>query len=224
MDNILIEGNFGIYKGITYRIASYWHDVELFSIDDNDHHYVIRRVPKDEMEDLYTLHTHCRLNGIAYIVHKIENDIVTYERCVCDKVMFKKPLNEFDVVFRSKNRYKQHPESKVLYINNKMDDTILNNHFVPEEMHNGHIMLSYIDIEMDVSDTTKTLKDLYGDRIVMHGAAPEMLIIDYYIERFTIDDIEFCMDCDYGIVTISPDNDNGDKYIWEMTDYFNKKK
>lgn len=224
MDNILIEGDFGIYKGITYRTVLYWNDVELFSIEDSDHIYALRRVPKDEMEDLYTLHTHCRFNGIEYIVRKIENEIVTYERSVCDKELFKKQLNEFDVVFSSKNHHKQYTERKVLFINNKMDDTILNNYFVPEEMHNGHIMLSYLDTEMDVSDTIKTLKDLYSDRIVMHGAALEMLIIDYYIERFTIDDVEFCIDYDYGIVTISPENDNGDVYIWEMTDYFNKKK
>lgn len=56
MDNILIEGHFGTYKGITYRTVSYWNDVELFCYDDIDHEYVIRRVPKNEMEDLYTLH------------------------------------------------------------------------------------------------------------------------------------------------------------------------
>jgi hypothetical protein len=223
MDKILIEGNFGIYKGITYRTVLYWNDVELFSIEDNDHLYVISRVLKDEIEDLYTLFTYCRFNGIEYIVRKIENEIVTYERSVCDKVLFKKPLREFDVVFSSKKHHNQYTERKVLYINNKMDEIMLNYYFVPEEMHNGHIMLSYLDSVMNVSDTIKTLTDLYGDRIVLQGAALEMLIMDYYIERFTIDDAEFCIDSDYGIVTISPDNDNGDMYIWELTDYFNKK-
>jgi len=224
MENILIEGHFGVYKGITYRTVLYLHDVELFYIDDNAHDNVISRVPKNEMEDLYTIFTRCRFNGIAYIVRKIENEIVTYERYVCDKELFKKSLIEFDVVYSQINRQMQHPDRRVLYINNKMNDDILNRYFVPEEMHNGHIMLSYLDTEMDISETTKTLKDLYGNRIVMHGAAFEMLIIDYYIEKFTIDDIEFCIDSDFGIVTISPDKENGDKYIWEITEYFNKKK
>lgn len=222
MENILIEGEFGIYKGVIYRIVSYWHDVELFSMDDIDHYYVIRKVRKDEMDDVYTLHTYCRYHGIEYIIRKIENEMVIYERSVCDKELFEKPLNELDVVFCTKNRYHQEPERIVLYMNNKFEDTIFNNLFVPEEMHNGHIMLAYQDTKMDVNDTIKTLKDLYGDRIIMHGANLEMLLVDYYIETFTIDDVNFCLDYDYGIVTINPDKENGDKYIWEITDYFNK--
>lgn len=215
--NMLIEGEFAVFEGHLYRATSYWHEVEIFEITDEKKTKPVKRVAKMELEDFYCLHTNAFLNGMVYIVRNIEEDVVTYERAVCDKELFKKKLTEFEAVFSCKNRTGKEMERNAVYIAPGVDaDEIMRRRFVPEEMHNGHIMLAYSDEELGVVETINRLVQLYGERLTRKGAVPEMLMCDYYIETIIIDNQSFCVDCDFGIVTISPDGEDGDKYIREI--------
>lgn len=221
---IYLEGDFGYYKGKLYRTLSYWNDVELFAEEDLEKKQVLYRVSKDDMEEMYTLYTSCRIKGINYVVRKMEGEIVTYERLVCDHELFQKPLNEVDVIIRVKNRSNQEPERTILYMNPEItEDRVLKISFVPEEMHNGDIMLSFLDEELDVAATIQGLQELYGKRLEIHSPNEKLLMIDYYVAKIMIDENEFCLDYDWGIVTISPRAHSGNDYIWEITNYFNSK-
>ena len=173
------------------------------------------------MEYYFNLHTHCVLNGIVYIVRKIEDDVVTYERTVCDKELFDKKIQNFDIIYQNKNRSEKPLERKIIYIDNyKIKESDLDKSFYPEEMHNGHLMLSYLDTKLSIYNTFQLLEKKYGDRIIINPPSIELLIIDYYFTTFIIDNYKFCLDYNFGIVTISPD-ENGDKYILEIIEYFN---
>lgn len=221
--DILIDGQYGLYQGKLYRLKAYWHDVELFAIADIEKQNPIERVPTEELEDRYDLHTHAVLNGLDYLVKKIEQDVVTYERVVGAKELCQKKINEFDIVYQWKVRTGQKAEKSIIYIKPGVNENeFLNRRFVPEEMYNGHIMLSFLEEEMGVMETLNMLEQCYGKRLQRTAPIVEMLMCDYYIETIKIDDRSFCLDCDWGIVTISPDGDNGDHYIREIADYFNK--
>lgn len=91
------------------------------------------------MEDLHILCTHCIINGISYIVRKIEDKTVTYERCVCDNELFQKTLNEIDAVFSINYCYKQKSERKVLYINSNMNPSIID--YIFKNSHTNNLLL-----------------------------------------------------------------------------------
>ena len=221
LNNLIIQGEFCVHKGVTYRALSYYDHIELFAIDDVNKKHIIEKMKKEDLEDYYYLITRCILNGINYVVRKIEDDIVTYERAVCDKKLFEIQIHNLDIIYQQKNRSGKPFERRIIYIdNNKITERYLDKNFYPEEMHNGHLMLPYLDTELDINDTCQLLKKRYGDRIKLNPPSLEMLMIDYYIATFTIDNYKFCLDYDYGIVTISPDDD-GDKYILEIIEYFN---
>lgn len=221
--DILIDGQYGLYQGKLYRLSAYGHDVELFAIDDIEKQNPIIRVSTEELGDRYDLHTHAVVNGLDYWVQKIEQDMVTYERVVGVKELCQKKINEFDMVYQWKARTGQNAEKSIIYIKPGVNENeFLNRRFIPEEMYNGHIMLSFLEEEMGVMETLNMLEQCYGKRLQRTAPIVEMLMCDYYIETIKIDDRSFCLDCDWGIVTISPDGDNGDHYIREIADYFNK--
>ena len=83
-------------------------------------------------------------------------------------------------------------------------------------------MISFLDDEKDLNSTITDLKSLFGDRIEIGEPNMALLMTDYYISQIRIDDSYFCMDCDYGIITISPEDTSGNPYIWEIIDHFNK--
>lgn len=62
---------------------------------------------------------------------------------------------------------------------------------------------------------------LYGSRIDEKGGFSEALLWDEYIAWLNIDNIKFDITSDWGIVTISPTDCRGNKYIREIVDYLN---
>ena len=111
----------------------------------------------------------------------------------------------------------------VVYLN-KEHEKVLPSEFIfyIEEMASGNYMTAHLDENKDLFQTINDLEMLYDNRIQFSNPDFNMILVDYYICKFTIDNILFCIDYDYGLVTISPDDEKGNIYIREMVDYFNK--
>ncbi len=216
--------NWARYNGTEYRCVSYGNNkAELFAGDDSLKENVLYTVQADELEDCYTLMTYAILRGIQYVVYEIENDIVTYKKYVNDKEFMKKPKMDFELIYLQKN-HTEYVEKKIVFIDEKrIDRAAVNRKFWPEEMASGNIMFSASDDLITIHDLNKILEELYGARITDKGGSPEALLFDEYIAWCNIDGNRFDISSDWGIVTISPKEEKGNKYIIELVDYLNQK-
>lgn len=113
-------------------------------------------------------------------------------------------------------------EKEIVYIDEKqIEKEAVNRKFWAEEMASGNIMLSVPEDVLSIKDLEKVLNVLYGSRIDEKGGFSEALLWDEYIAWLNIDNIKFDITSDWGIVTISPKDSRGNKYIREIVDYLN---
>lgn len=215
-----------IYKGKEYRYISYGNGkIELFSKEDIKKENVLYTVTADDLDDRYTKITHVIMDGISYVVYEIADDIVTFKRFVNDKKFISKSLKDFELVYEQKNhqkRDKKYIEKEIVYIDEKrIEKEAVNRKFWAEEMASGNIMLSASDDVLSINDLEKALDALYSSRISEKGGIPDALLWDEYIAWLNIDNIKFNISSDWGIVTISPEDSKGNKYIREIVEYLN---
>lgn len=220
----LLTGDFAVWQGTKYRITSYWKEYELFAVEDVKKENPLGRITCEEANDRYTAYAKCEYKGMRYTTLRIEEGICYYKNCVVHNPKEQcRPIEEFDEIWIVNNRSGKWAETYTIYLNDKYDnqkpsDSI----YYVEEMACGNQMTAHRDDVKDLPTTIKELMSLYGDRLYMKTPNEQLLMVDYYISQITIDGVAFCLDYDWGIVTISPENSAGNKYIWEIVEYFNK--
>jgi hypothetical protein len=220
-----LKGEFVVWDSQTYRVKSYLHEYELFSINDKKCESVIARIKRESVEDSYTAFANCDYYGIRYPAYGIRNNRCYFKKIVnhSDEYLVDIPLAEMNEVWIQRNRSNCVPEKVEVYLNEKcVEQKPSDQIFYLEEMANGNIMTSHLDKNKDIEQTIKDLENLYGNRIQIDKPDLYLLMVDYFISRIKIDSHHFCMDYDYGIITISPENESGNKYISEIVDCFNR--
>lgn len=215
-----------IYKGKEFQLTSYGNGkIELFGKEDIIKEDVLYTVTANDLEDIYTKITYAVLDGILYVVYEIVGDIVTYKRFVNDKKYISKSMKNFELIYEQKNHQngnEKYIEREIIYIDEKqIEKEVINRKFGAEEMASGNIMISISDDVLSINDLEIVLRTLYGARINEKGGIPEALLWDEYIAWLNIDGIKFDITSDWGIVTISPKDSRGNKYIREIVDYLN---
>lgn len=218
---------YAVYQGITYLRVGYLDKVELFDIDDIDHKNLLFTLLVDIIQESYTVINHAVLNGIAYVFYEIKNDIVTYSTTHANKKYLQKNIKEFDLIYQQINRGIGKPiEKKIIYINEeKVSVESVNLKFRPEEMANGSIMFSVNSDIISLIDVYEALNILYSRRLSDRRGVTSALVIDEIVSWISIDGIRINIDQDlcWGITTVFPDQKSaGEKYIFEIIDYFNK--
>lgn len=227
MENIdLHMGEFVVWHECTYRVQTYLNtnEYELYDVGDIYCIKPIQRILTDNVSDSFSRVAFCQYRSIEYPVFYIKDDKCYYKRNInhSNDKMCCISIYDMDVIWVRINRKKKSTIDTV-YINSKYKNNKPSyKKYSVEEMANGNYMTSYLEEVKDLNQTIEDLNKLYGNRIKFHTPVLEMLIMDYYICTFFIDDISFCLDCDYGINTISVDNEEGNPYIFEMVDYFNR--
>lgn len=227
MKNFYTE--YAVYQGNTYLRVGYYDKVELFAIDDIEHKNILFTLPLDAIEESYTVFNYAVLNSIEYVFYEIENGIVTYSTTHANKQYLQKKQNEFDLIFQQINRGAGKPiEKKIIYINEeKVSPDSVNLKFRPEETANGSIMFSVPSDDISSNDVYEALEILYPGRLSDRGGVASGLVIDEIVSWISIDGIRINIDQDlcWDITTVFPDQKGlGEKYIFEIIDYFNKVK
>lgn len=215
-------GEFVVWNECTYRVREYLNEYELYDV--SDIHFVkpIQRISIELISDSFSRVAFCQYRGIEYPAFFIEDDNCYYKRNHSDNNMCCVSIYEMDEIWISLNR-KSETTINTIYVNSKYkNNKPSNKKYFVEEMASGNYMTSYIEDMKDLSQTIKDLEKLYRDRIKFESPILEMMLIDYYICTFFIDGISFYFDCDYGIINIAVDNEEGNPYIFEIVDYFNR--
>ena len=224
MKNFYAE--YAVYQGNTYLRVGYYDKVELFDIDDTEPKNVLFTLPLNTIEESYTVMNYAVLNGIEYVFYEIENGIVTYSTTHANKQYLQKNQKEFDLIYQQINRGAGKPiEKKIVYINEeKVSPDSVNLRFRPEEMANGSIMFSVCSDIIALDDVYKVLEVLYPGRLSDKGGVPSALIMDEIVSWISIDGIRININQDlcWDITTVFPhQKGSGEKYIFEIVDYFN---
>lgn len=227
MDNMdLHMGEFVVWNECTYRVQTYSNTNEYELYDAGDIHCVkpIQRISIKNVSDSFSRVAFCQYRGVEYPAFYIEDDKCYYKRNInySDDNMCCVSIYDMDEIWIRINRRNESIKDTIYvnpeYKNNKPS----HKKYSVEEMANGNNMTSHLEEMKDLNQTIQDLEKIYRDRIKFQTPVMEMLIMDYYICTFFIDGISFCLDCDYGIITISVDNEEGNPYIFEMVDYFNR--
>ena len=217
MKNFVAE--YAVYKGVTYRETVYRDKIELFEVNDENREKVILTVPRDAVEESFTIVNRAVLNGVEYVYYDITDGVVTYSSLYKDKPMLQKNIEEFDVVFQNIVRGKDKPiEKKLIYAGK--NPTIKK--FYPDEMANGSIMFNVSSDVIPMEDIYDAIHALYPGRVSV-GRKELTPLGDEVLCSIYIDGIKFNCDEDlcWGLVTISPsEKGSGEKYIFEIVDYF----
>lgn len=221
--NLLI-GDFVIWKGTTYRTTSYQTEYALFDIDDENREHQITRIPKDEADDFYTDFAFCDYQGVRYPALQIkDNKCYAQEILRKEKKVYEFPLEDVTEIWMRHNSRKHGSQIVPIYLNDNFTGIKPSTQtFYVEEMANGNFMTAHLDSSKDLNQTIADLKTLYGNRVQIGTPDLNLLLMDYYISIIKIDDCSFCLDYDFGIITISPDDEAGIPYIREIVDYFNQ--
>lgn len=87
----------------------------------------------------------------------------------------------------------------------------------------GNLMISWSEDELDPLGIKGILKEVYGSRLIypLHDYTPPFVPEMYYV-IFSIDEVTFSIDVDYGDVWIYAENESGNKYIEEIADLLDK--
>ncbi len=220
--------DWAVYNGIDYRCVRYFDKIELFDALDEENKNVLYTVSLNLIEDEYTIMTKAILNGVEYTVFDIEEGIVIYKRFINDENFIRRKTEEFELIVQykshSKNGHSTYLEKSIIYINeNKVTYDAVDRKYWPEEMASGNIMFCVDNELISLDDLYEALEKLYSGRISDKGSIPEAALFDEYIAWLSIDGIKFNISEDWGLVTISPEQNNvGGEYIRELIDYFNK--
>ncbi|MBQ6696888.1 MAG: hypothetical protein IJN16_09320 [Lachnospiraceae bacterium] len=223
VDIALLTGEFVIYQGMKYRVVSYWKEYELYGVEDTGQEKSLGRIRKDEVSDAYTAHACCEKVGIRYTVTRVEQGTCYFKNYVVkDPKEQALAVEYFDEIWIAHNRSGQPMENHTIYLNKKCNGIKPSSRlYYLDEMANGNVMESHLDTVKSLKETISCLEELYDDRIHIEPPDEKMLLWDYYISRVKIEEEWFCMDVDYGIITISPEGSGGNKYIREIVAHFN---
>ena len=218
--------DYAVYEGVAYRALSYTDRIDLFDVDDEERECVLFSVPKEKIEERYSVFNHAVLNGLEYVYYDIKGEQVTFSSTYKDKKILQRYIKDFDLVFQTINRGSDKPmEKKLIYSKDKsISDGSQIKRFYPQEMANGSVMFSVSSDLVSREALYKSIQTLYAGRISDKSSSAG-LATDEYIEFIRIDGIVFNISEDliYGIVTISPAHKgNGEKYIFEIVDCLNK--
>ena len=221
--------NYAVYDGTTYREISYLDKVELFALDDTECKNILFSVQPENIEDKFTVLNKAILYGLEYVYYDIKDGLVTYSATYKDKKILQRNINDFDLIFQAIISGQNKPmETKMIYSkDNDVADVGLVKSFYPQEMTNGNIMFNVSSALISRDDMHKAIQDLYAGRVSETPAASDMMLMDEIIEWIIIDGIKFCVleDLCWEMVTIYPEQkEAGEKYIFEIVNYFNKDK
>ena len=108
--------DYAVYEGVTYRRVSYVDRVELFDVNDENCEHVLLSVPKDKIEDSYSVFNKAVLNGVEYVVYDIKEGQVYYGTTHKDSKILQRKIEDFDLVFQTIPRGPDKPvEKKLIY-------------------------------------------------------------------------------------------------------------
>lgn len=217
--------DYAVYEGVAYRRVSYVDRVELFDVNDENCEHVLLSVPKDKIEDSYSVFNKAVLNGVEYVVYDIKEGQVYYGTTHKDSKILQRKIEDFDLVFQTIPRGPDKPvEKKLIYskdTGNSSESQIKK--YYPEEMANGSIMFSVCSDQISKEEIVKAIRSLYKDRVSEAFGFTRVIYVDMGMIRIDGNVLNITEDLDYGIITISPlEKGKGEKYIFEIADYFNQ--
>ncbi len=214
-----IGDEWAIYKGKKYRFTTYGNGtVKLFDENDLSKEKPLFSVDKNSIDDFISkLYCDGILNGIQYEVTEIENDIVSYKKYSDkEKITRKRSITDFDLVI-SKQGYKKYREWKIIFI----DENEINRNdelgaFWVSDGKFGLLEFCQIEDIISIDELYEELLNIYGDRIEQPFYKP----FDWYKSNLYIDDIQFEIWNDWGLINISATVQKGNDYIREISAHF----
>lgn len=208
-----------IYKGKKYRFTTYGNGtVKLFDENDISKEKPLFSVEKNSIDDFINI-LFCDgiLNSVQYKVTEIENDIVSYEKYSGkERITQKRPITDFDLVI-SQQAHKKYKERKIIFIDeNKINRNDELGAFWANDKKFG--LLEFYEIEdiISIDELYEELLNIYGDRIEQPFYKP----FDWYKSYLYIDDIQFEIWNDWGLISISAVMQKGNDYIREISAHF----
>ncbi|MDE7326355.1 MAG: hypothetical protein K2N63_08780 [Lachnospiraceae bacterium] len=227
MDDICFAdliGSFAVWNGVTYRETAYWNEVALFARYDTEKKTELFRIPKDSLQERFIAFANCDVEGVRYKIHKVQNGNGYFSPFSENGKILHIPVGKINEIWIQRNYGNKRIEVEIIYQRQGISQLPSDCRFYVEEMHNGNLMLSYLDHLLTVPQTKEVLKELYGERIWFAEANLAGLITDEYVSRIKIDseEFDFTEDLAYGLITISPRKPGGNSIIHQICKNFNR--
>lgn len=223
LDFFKLTGSFAVKDGVTYRETAYWKESALFALCDIEKKTELARVLKEELQERFQSFAKCDYRGVRYQMRKIEGGNAYFSPFANINKIYCYPVQDINEILIQRNYGGGRTEIEVLYRKPGIAKSSVCDRFYPEEMHNGNLMVSYLEEDLNWFKTKKLLEKLYQD-ISFGEPDPAGLIVDECISWIKIDgeEFDFTQDLAYGLITISPRSAQGNEYIREMCVYFNQ--
>ena len=211
---------YAVYEGVTYRVKNYQDRVELFAIEDKERKDVIMSVPKDKLDDNYSLINDAILNGIRYVFYDIEDKQVTYGTAYKDSPLLQRDITDFDLIYQRVLRGKNEPvEKRAIYPENS---EALIKEFYPQERPDGSVMFSVDSKKISAQDLIDVIRILYKGKV---REGRKDVTADVVIKHVSVGGIELRIvdDLCWEITDICPEQKGrGEDLIFEILAYLNE--